>query len=114
MEVYGIKNCDTVKKALKWLENQNITVQFHDFKQQGPSEQQITTWADAVGWQQLLNKRSTTFRNLADEDKTDLDQAKAIQLMLAQPTLIKRPVVEYQAQVKVGFKADDYQAWLQQ
>ncbi len=109
MTLYGIKNCDTVKKARKWLENNNQSVNFHDFREDGLTAETITSWAEQVGWETLFNKRSTSFRNLSEAEKNDLNQDKAIGLMHTYPTLIKRPVLVLNKQVHVGFKAEQYQ-----
>ncbi len=109
MTLYGIKNCDTVKKALKWLEANQQSVTFHDFRVDGLTQQQIESWTEQVGWESLFNKRSTSFRNLSDAEKADIDQTKAIDLMLTYPTLIKRPVLEHQGKVSVGFKPAQYE-----
>ena len=106
--VYGIKNCDTVKKALKWLDTHNIAYRFHDFRQDGINKAELQQWSKAVGWEALLNKRSTTWRQLPDKDKSDIDANKAIILMLSNPTLIKRPVMTAGKTTLVGFKEADY------
>lgn len=106
--VYGIKNCDTVKKALKWLDKNNIAYQFHDLRQDGLTKADLTKWIDSLGWEVLLNKRSTTWRQLADKDKTDIDANKAVTLMLANPTLIKRPVITKGKTTLVGFNDAEY------
>lgn len=111
--LYGIPNCDTVKKARKWLEQQQIDYQFHDFRQQGLTPETVQQWCEQLGWEALLNKRSTSWRALDEADKTDLDANKAMALMLAQPTLIKRPVLNINGQYQVGFKDADYQQALQ-
>lgn len=111
--MYGIspKRCDTVRKARKWLEANQPQVTFHDFREDGLDREQLTTWVSAIGWEPLFNKRSTSFRNLSHADKADIDQEKAIKLMLEYPTLIKRPVLVIADKVQVGFKEADYQAW---
>lgn len=109
MILYGIKNCDTVKKARKWLEQHQQAVAFHDFREDGLNRDDLEAWVDALNWETLFNKRSTSFRNLSDDDKTAIDKNKAIELMLAHPTLIKRPVLVIQGKVWVGFKAGQYQ-----
>ncbi|MCG9696768.1 ArsC family reductase [Shewanella sp. Isolate11] len=109
MTLYGIKNCDTVKKARKWLESNNQSVTFHDFRENGLTVEDIQSWVKQVGWEALFNKRSTSFRNLSDAEKSDLDQDKAITLMHSYPTLIKRPVLVFEQQIYVGFKAEQYQ-----
>lgn len=109
---YGIPNCDTVKKARNWLEDNGIAYTFHDYKKEGADSARLTRWAGMVGWEKLLNRAGTTFRKLDDADKTDIDEAKAIGLMAANPSLIKRPVVEVPGGVLVGFKADEWAARL--
>jgi arsenate reductase (glutaredoxin) len=108
--LYGIPNCDTVKKARTWLEGQEIAYAFHDYKKAGADAGRLATWCDAKGWETLLNRAGTTFKKLADADKANLDQAKAIALMLAQPSMIKRPVVEYPAGLLIGFKPAEWEA----
>lgn len=111
MTLYGIKNCDTVRKARKWLETQQLAVPFHDFREDGITTEQISHWVKVLGWETVFNKRSTSFRELPDEKKSDLNEAKAIDLMQAHPTLIKRPVLASGDKVMVGFKEADYKAW---
>ena len=106
--LYGIANCDTVKKAQKWLTNNNIAYTFHDFRKQGLSSEQVTLWSDQLGWEVLLNKRSTTFRNLSDEIKQSLNEQSAIAQMTLEPTLIKRPVLVTDKNILVGFKEATY------
>lgn len=101
--VYGISNCDTVKKARAWLDAHGVGHTFHDFKKLGVTASLLDAWADAAGWEILLNKRGTTFRGLGDADKAEIDRAKGLQLMEAHPSLIKRPVVANGAEVTVGF-----------
>ena len=101
--INGIPNCDTVKKARKWLEAQGLDHSFRDFKKDAPSADEIGKWADAAGWEVLLNKRGTTFRKLDDAEKADLSQEKAIALMVQHPSLIKRPVLEHDNGLLVGF-----------
>lgn len=101
---YGIPNCDTVKKARAWLDRHGVAYQFHDFKKLGVTADQLNAWANAAGWEVLLNRRGTTFRGLSDTDKADIDRAKALRLMEAHTSLIKRPVVsDGAAKVTVGF-----------
>jgi len=109
IDVYGIPNCDTVKKARKWLEAEGRDYTFHDYKKEGVDAGKLVGWTDAVGWEVLLNKRGTTFRKLDEADKQDLDAKKAIALMLAQPSMIKRPVIEADGRILVGFKPDLYE-----
>lgn len=112
--LYGIKNCDTVKKARKWLDQQGIDHQFHDFRADGLRAQQINAWRKQVDWETLVNKRSTTWKQLDDATKAavnaDLNTDTVNTVLLENPTLIKRPVLEYSGQVYVGFKAPEYEA----
>jgi len=110
--MYGIKNCDTIKKARTWLEERGIGYDFHDYKSAGIDRARLKTWVDALGWEVLLNRAGTTFRKLPDADRADIDEAKAIALMEAQPSMIKRPVLDIDGDLLVGFKADAYQARL--
>jgi Spx/MgsR family transcriptional regulator len=107
--LYGIKNCDTMKKARAWLDARGVTYHFHDYKAAGIDKAHLSRWAKAVGWETLLNRAGTTFRKLADADKEGLTEARAIALMLAQPSIIKRPVLERGAKILVGFKPEIYQ-----
>ncbi|WP_428848498.1 ArsC family reductase [Shewanella marinintestina] len=111
LTLFGIKNCDTVRKARKWLAANQLDVAFHDFREDGLATEQIEQWASIVGWEALFNKRSTSFRNLTDTEKSDINEKKAIALMALYPTLIKRPVLVKDGQVQVGFKETDYQNW---
>jgi len=108
--IYGIKACDTMKKARTWLDDHGVTYAFHDYKAVGIDRASLERWAGQVGWEVLLNRSGTTFRKLADADKADLNQDKAIALMLAQPSMIKRPVLDVGGQLLVGFKPDAYAA----
>ena len=111
LTIYGIKNCDTMKKARGWLDQRGVTYQFHDYKVAGIDKGKLEDWAKKVGWERLLNKAGTTFRKLPDKDKGGLTEAKAIKLMLAQPSLIKRPVLELSgSKLLVGFKPEQYAA----
>ncbi len=109
---YGIPNCDTVKKARVWLDANSIAYSFHDYKKEGADAARLARWAGMVGWEKLLNRAGTTFRKLGDADKTDIDEGKALRLMAANPSLIKRPVVEVPGGILVGFKADEWAATL--
>lgn len=109
--LYGIKNCDTVRKARKWLEAAGIEYRFHDFRADGLDEKDLRSWAKAAAWETLLNRRGTTWRQLPEADKEGVDEKKAIQLMLAQPTLIKRPVLVHGKQTHIGFKPVEYEAF---
>jgi arsenate reductase (glutaredoxin) len=108
--IYGIKNCDTMKKARTWLDTHRIAYQFHDYKSEGIDRTRLEGWAKRVGWETLLNRSGTTFRKLPEKDKQELTAAKAIALMLDQPSMIKRPVLERGSKLVVGFKPDVYQA----
>lgn len=108
--MYGIKNCDTIKKARTWLEAHDVAYDFHDYKASGIDADRLCGWAKQVGWEVLLNRAGTTFRALPDTDKADIDEAKAIALMVAQPSMIKRPVLESAGPLLVGFKPDTYLA----
>lgn len=107
--LYGIKNCDSIKKARRWLEQHQIAYQFIDYRTDGLTLPQLETFAKACGWQQLLNNRGTTFRQLAADKKSDLDKDKALELMLEQPAMIKRPLLQHQNQFYLGFTAELYQ-----
>jgi len=109
--VYGIKNCDTVRKARKWLDGENIAHQYHDFRSDGLDADQLAEWVEELGWESLLNRRGTTWRKLPDSDKSDLNAAKATALMLASPAIIKRPVFDLQGTYLIGF-GDDQKAAL--
>ncbi len=106
--IYGIKNCDTMKKARAWLDNHGVGYDFHDYKAAGIDEARLRGWARELGWEKLLNRAGTTFGKLPDADKADLDEDKAIALMLAQPSMIKRPVLDLGDRRLVGFSED---AW---
>ena len=106
--LYGIKNCDTVKKARKWLDTNNIDYQFHDVREDALMADQVENWVALLGWEPLLNRRSTTWRQLDEADKNDIDAAKARALIMAHPTLLKRPLLEQDGDYMVGFKQADY------
>ena len=108
--IYGIKNCDTMKKARAWLDGRGVAYDFHDYKAAGIERGRLEGWVAKVGWESLLNRAGTTFRKLPDADKAHLTQEKAIGLMLAQPSMIKRPVLETQGALLVGFKPETYAA----
>jgi len=107
--IYGIRNCDTMKKARAWLDGRGVAYGFHDYKTAGIDRDVLEGWARAVGWETLLNRAGTTFRGLPDADKADLTENKAIALMLAQPSMIKRPVLDTGRGLLVGFKPDQYE-----
>jgi len=106
--IYGIKNCDTMKKARNWLEAHKIPHQFHDYKVSGIDKTTLEGWARKAGWEVLLNRAGTTFRKLPDADKAGVTEKKAIALMLAQPSMIKRPVLEAKGTLTIGFKPEEY------
>lgn len=111
MVLYGIKNCDTVKKARRWLDANDVIFTFHDLRIDGLEKATIEAWLQTVSWETLLNKRGTTWRKLEDARKEQLDEAIAIEMMLANPTLIKRPVVTVNNDCLVGFKEANYAAY---
>lgn len=110
--LYGIKNCDSVKKARAWLDQQHIEYQFHDFRTDGLSATLLNDFVQRSDWQQLLNRRSTTWKELPPNEREDLDLEKACGLMLANPTLIKRPVLQTGDQLLIGFDPVQYHALL--
>ena len=112
IEFYGIPNCDTVKKARTWLEAKGIGHDFHDYKKQGADAAKIADWVEQAGWEVVLNRRGTTFRKLPDADKEGLDASKAVKVMAANPSCIKRPVVEHPGGLLVGFKEEEWQSAL--
>ena len=107
--IYGIKNCDTMKKARAWLDAHLIAYAFHDYKANGIDRASLERWAGVAGWETLLNRAGTTFRKLPDSDKDHLTEKKAIALMLAQPSMIKRPVLDAGGKLLVGFKPEHYE-----
>jgi arsenate reductase len=106
--IYGIKNCDTMKKARAWLDSHGVAYHFHDYKSEGIGKENLKRWCDELGWETLLNRAGTTFRKLPDSDKEGLDERKAIALMLGQPSMIKRPVLDVGGKLLVGFKPEIY------
>lgn len=108
--LYGIPNCDTVKKARTYLDGRGIAYHFHNYKKAGVEIADLKRWAEEIGWEKLLNKAGTTFKKLPDIDKTGIDEGKAIALMLANPSMIKRPVVEGGRALLVGFQSEIYDA----
>ena len=107
--IYGIKNCDTMKKARAWLDKHRVAYVFHDYKSEGIDRGRLEGWARAVGWETLLNRAGTTFRKLSDKDKAAVTEKKAIALMLDQPSMIKRPVLDLNGKLVVGFKPEIYE-----
>jgi len=110
--LYGIPNCDTVKKARTWLDARGIGYSFHDYKKAGADAGKIAAWCETAGWEKVLNRAGTTFRKLPDADKADLDQDKAVMLMAANPSCIKRPILEHSGGLLVGFKDAEWAAVL--
>ena len=106
--MYGIKNCDTIKKARAWLDENAIAYDFHDYKASGVDPAQLARWIKSEGWEKILNRAGTTFRKLPDADKQDLNAEKATALMLAQPSMIKRPILEYPGGLLLGFSPESY------
>lgn len=110
--LYGISNCDTVKKARSWLDAAGISYALHDYKKAGTDTGKLAAWCDVAGWDRVLNRAGTTFKKLPEADKADLDQARAVALMAANPSCIKRPIVEHPRGLLVGFKTDEWEAAL--
>ncbi|MEA2920995.1 MAG: hypothetical protein QOF07_958 [Bradyrhizobium sp.] len=106
--IYGIKNCDTMKKARAWLDGHGVAYDFHDYKTGGIAKEKLKAWSDQLGWETLLNRAGTTFRKLPEADREGLNERKALALMLAQPSMIKRPVLDLGSKLLVGFKPDIY------
>jgi len=108
--IYGIRNCDTMKKARAWLDTKGVEYDFHDYKVSGITREKLAGWIKVAGWETLLNRAGTTFRKLPDDAKQDIDERKAIKLMLEQPSMIKRPVLERGRTLLVGFTEERYSA----
>ena len=106
--LFGIPNCDTMKKARRWLEANDVLYTFHDYKKAGVPEKELKLWVKTIGWEILLNRRGTTWRKLNDSVKENIDEASAIQVMIENPSAIKRPVLEIDDQLLVGFSEDTY------
>jgi len=107
--IYGIRNCDTMKKARSWLDDRGIAYRFHDYKTEGIEPRVLESWSRAVGWEVLFNRAGTTFRALPERERAGLDEKKAIALMAAQPSMIKRPVLDLDGRLFVGFKPEQYE-----
>ena len=110
VKIYGIKNCQTMKKAMTWLEDKQINFEFHDYKKQGIDESTLNDWLSQKAWDEVINKRGTTWRKLSDEDKSDIVPSKAIRLMQDNPSLIKRPALLVEGKVYLGFDEEIYQS----
>lgn len=108
IKLYGIPNCDTIKKARKWLKDNAVDYEFHDYKKLGVPEKELKNWVKQVGWETLLNKRGTTWRKLDDDTKNSVNEKSAVQIMLENPSIIKRPVLVTGKALLVGFSADEY------
>ena len=106
--LYGIKNCDTVRKARRWLDDNGVTYTFHDIRSDGLDKKTLQAWEKQLGWEQLLNRRGTTWRKLPDEVRDGVDRTRALQIMLDHPAIIKRPVLAVSRQLYLGFSADSY------
>jgi arsenate reductase (glutaredoxin) len=114
MKVYGIKNCDTVKKAVKWLDDNKLTYEFHDFKKLGVSVGKLKEWSEKKGWEPLINKRGTTWKKLEPEAQAQVnDEQSAFALMQEKTSVIKRPIIETQHQLLLGFDESDYKSLLE-
>ena len=111
--LYGISNCDTIRKARRWLEAEGIEFRFHDYRKDGLPRELLSGWADELGWEALLNRRGTTWRKLPEADRDGIDQTRAIDLMLAQPAMIKRPLLDTGSQRLLGFNQQQYRDLLQ-
>lgn len=107
--LYGIPNCDTVKKARKWLDGRGVAYTFHDYKKQGADPAKIAAWVEQAGWEKVLNRAGTTFKKLPEADKEGLDAGKAVKVMAANPSAIKRPIVEHTGGLLVGFKDSEWE-----
>jgi Spx/MgsR family transcriptional regulator len=110
VSIYGIPNCDTMKKARQWLTDHQVEYTFHDYKKEGLEERRLRQWVKQVGWETLLNRRGMMWRKLDDAIKAGIDEASAIRIMLETPSIIKRPVLEYGKTLHVGFKDAEYAA----
>jgi Spx/MgsR family transcriptional regulator len=110
--IYGIKNCDTMKKARAWLDENGVAYKFHDYKNAGIDRPRLEQWVKSLGWEAVLNRAGTTFRKLPDADKDGLTEKKAVALMLAQPSMIKRPILEVEGNIAAGFRPADYEKLL--
>ena len=112
IKIYGIPNCDTMKKAMKWLDKHKVTYEFHDYKKWGVPEDDLEQWVKNAGWEVILNKRSTTWKGLSDKMKKSLNEYSSIRIMLDNPSSIKRPVLVKNKTLIIGFKEDEYKTLL--
>jgi Spx/MgsR family transcriptional regulator len=110
--LYGISNCDTVKKARRWLEEHGVEYRFHDFRRDGITEQQLRAWVSELGWERMINTRGTTWRRLPESLRADMTEKRAVALMLEHPSVIKRPLLDLGTVRHVGLDAKDYAQWL--
>mgnify|MGYP003626683345 FL=1 len=108
IEIFGIKNCDTMKKAFRWLDANNIAYTFHDYKKEGLDEATAKAWVDKLGWENVINKRGTTWRKLEEETKNTMDNENAVHIMISQSSIIKRPLLKVDDSIILGFNIDEY------
>jgi len=108
MKIFGIKNCDTMKKAFRWLDEHNISYTFHDYKKEGLEDATAKAWVDELGWENVINKRGTTWRKLEEDTKNTMDSKNAVHIMVSQPSIIKRPLLKIDDSIILGFNADEY------
>ncbi|WP_417552913.1 ArsC family reductase [Marinomonas fungiae] len=112
--IYGIKNCDTMKKAFRWLEENNVEYTFHDYRKDGLERDLLASWIEQLGWEAVVNKRGTTWRKLEPEIQAAMNNETAVEVLLEQPAMIKRPLLDHQQSLTLGFKPEQYQAIFQQ
>ncbi|CUB04950.1 ArsC family reductase [Marinomonas fungiae] len=112
--IYGIKNCDTMKKAFRWLEENNVEYAFHDYRKDGLERDLLASWIEQLGWEAVVNKRGTTWRKLEPEIQAAMNNETAVEVLLEQPAMIKRPLLDHQQSLTLGFKPEQYQAIFQQ
>ncbi|MFS0773650.1 arsenate reductase [Sphingomonas sp. 1P08PE] len=110
VQLFGIRSCDTMRKAMAWLEAAGVSYAFHDYKKEGADADMVRGWVDRLGWEAVLNRAGTTFRKLPEAERTGLDADRAVALMLAQPSMIRRPMLVHGAVLEAGFKPDRYAA----
>ena len=112
LTVFGIKNCDTMKKAMKWLDDNSVSYHFHDYKKEGVPERRLRQWLEALGWETVINKRGTTWRKLDDAVKESMNTEKAITVAMDNPSIIKRPILQNDDSITAGFNADEWEKTL--